>query len=84
MAVKDGGKDGDDFDMFGDKFEGMWFLLGIPGLSIGITLLVALVVYIRKLTRKDEDKEIDAAHLNLDLSSRPAHIGKSKGRFYGL
>ena len=66
--------DEDDFDFFCKDYEGMWFLLLIPGIMLVSTVVVSMMCYLRK--KKNKDREIDAAHLNLDVSSRPAHIGR--------
>jgi hypothetical protein len=57
-------------DFFSKDFEGVWYLLAIPTFSILGTIIVALIILLKRRLRRN--KPIDAAHLHLDVAVRPS------------
>ena len=58
------------------RYEGMWALLGIPGICIVCTVFFALVYVTMKRFKKPSDDILEPKDLDLEKSSRPANIKK--------
>ena len=64
---------------FDKKYEGMWFLLGIPGIMIVLTVLTAITISIVKRFKKKSSPEFQVSDLDFEASVKPAPVGTRPG-----
>ena len=56
-------------DLFTREFEGLWFLLGIPGITLAIGLFIMIVKCLRNPRM---DRNLQPNEINMEISSRPS------------
>lgn len=71
-----------DEGIFSKTYEGMWFLLGIPGLSIFGAIVAAIAYNLRK--KFMEKREINPMDVDLEMSSRPVHFDEDDFHQYHI
>ena len=64
---------------FDKKYEGMWFLLGIPGIMIVLTVIFALTNAIVKRFKKKSSSEFQLSDSDFESSVKPAPVGTRPG-----
>ena len=64
---------------FDKKYEGMWFLLGIPGIMIILTVISALTIAIVKRFKKKSNPDFQVSDLDFEASVKPAPVGTRPG-----
>ena len=56
-------------DIFNQDFEGLWLLLGIPGITLAIG---AFLLMVKCLRRTQNSSEYNANDFEMEISSRPS------------